>query len=185
MPHCIHTRVPCGEAGCFHVSMPSALHAKRVPLSLVAPAPQLVGGPGSVPAPQRQVAFADRPVCAHLPVCLNHVPGALAVWHASVALGPPDVRHMLPRCFRWCCPCPACLEASRPNLVLQSTLTARGRIAESRLLATTQHGQLTHCSTGSACCHLNMPMQFVLLVHDVVAEKEGRARQMMEVMGLR
>jgi hypothetical protein len=27
--------------------------------------------------------------------------------------------------------------------------------------------------------------QFVLLVHDVVAEKEGRARQMMEVMGLR
>ncbi|PSC73883.1 ABC transporter A family member 2 isoform B [Micractinium conductrix] len=31
----------------------------------------------------------------------------------------------------------------------------------------------------------NTYMQFVLLVHDVVAEKEGRARQMMEVMGLR
>ena len=27
--------------------------------------------------------------------------------------------------------------------------------------------------------------QFVLLVHDVVAEKEGRARQMMSAMGLR
>lgn len=33
-------------------------------------------------------------------------------------------------------------------------------------------------------CHL-ANKQFVLLVHDVVAEKEGRARQMMATMGLR
>lgn len=42
------------------------------------------------------------------------------------------------------------------------------------------------CSTAPLIPRLSHSnLQFVLLVHDVVAEKEGRARQMMEVMGLR
>jgi hypothetical protein len=43
------------------------------------PAMQLVCRTGTVPAPQCQVTLPDRPICAHLPLCLDHVPGRSVV----------------------------------------------------------------------------------------------------------